>query len=261
MTRRSLDIMGVNIVGAGSDIPVELDVAHRTFNSVRFRSWRFLRSFLDGHDLFTPISNQLPEGIKLVPMLFQGLGGGEMMVQLRNRRKLLDWLDFWLKDEHLEKYRYIDVCNEPRTISHPWQREFIVKMLQEVKGRVGNIPVTTGLAFDTFVKDINLFDDVAPYCDYVAFHFYSPTRKFEENLLKAIRFCRDFGKPIVISEFNRNVENERQQSRWLSKVLNVMRDEWIKGYFVHNLREPNPKLHWGIYYKDWTPKKCVGLFP
>lgn len=205
----------------------------------------------------------MPKDVKLVPMLFQCLGDGIMIKGLQEQGLIDEWLDYWLQDEFLEHYAYIDVCNEPRTISSPWQKAFIIEMLQTVKQRVRhkNIPVTVGIAYDTFSADIQFIEEVVKYSDYVDFHYYENNPdEYITRLRWVIDYSRQFDKPIVISEFNIET-SEEQQAYWLADVLHIIKEENIKGYIVHNLREPQPQHSWGIYRKNWTPKPCLELFP
>lgn len=272
---KTLDLMGVNFVGNYRDMLKEIRIASETFNTVRFGCSRFFRPFREGEDAFTPIIEKMPSNVKLVPVLI----GRKQIYQVEYRKvlrghasQLKAWLEYWLQDDFVEKYAYIDVFNEPRilySVAIDWHKDLTLRALRFCRDRTDR-PLAVGFGYSTRRKFVELCE---PYCDYMTYHFYSDRADYKEDFRDSMSFYKKFGKPIVISEFNSRGGatrshpewySEEEQACWLANVLHLIKQSDVKGYIVHDLHEPeflDPYPPWGVFRKDWTPRLCFDFFP
>lgn len=253
---KELQVSGVNIEGNRYDVLEELNVASKTFNTVRFMCWRFIDSFLKGEDLFRDIVSEMPSNIKLVPQLF----GRDLSGKLEKDR-VYEWLDYWFQKDFEQKYLYIDVYNEPRPWENPMERQFVTEMLNRCRD-ITKLPLSVGFAVGTPLKDRKFVEEVTNLCDLSTFHYYNKNpESYITGIKTLIRYYESLGKPIIVSEFGQ-VANEREQACWLANILNEIKEADVEGYCVHSLRTPEHwHLDWGIYCYDWTPKQSLELFP
>lgn len=257
-----LEVQGVNVVGSSQDMPYELEVASERFNTVRFWCTRFLEEWLDGKDSFASVLETLPDGVRLIPVLFSCGTYNGIMKNLTVEQQHA-WVDYWMQFQ--DSFLYIDVFNEPFLQPCREVADWLKTTLEYVKDRAV-VPISVGFALSNGEpKEVYLqrVREIEPYCDLMSFHFYGKGEKYRETLVCAIEFYRGFGKLVVVSEFN-NDSGEREQACWLSNVLHVIKGLNVMGCCVHNLHEPlhlDPEPPWGIYRRDWTAKPCVELFP
>lgn len=250
-----LDIRGVNIVGGLKDFTIEAEFAARTFNTVRFRCNRFLKSFVEGEDAFTPLLQTLPSEIKLIPMLFNGINKAAGIRRLIELGQLDEWIEYWMNPEFQSRFLFIDLCNEPS--NNKWQLDFLRDIFPRVK-EWAITPLTIGFHCR---QDRRLIEMVESMCEVHSPHFYYPLQSYLREFKSLLDYYWRFNKPIVIGEFNVNLKDEKEQTCWLANVLNEIKNAELQGYCVHCLKEPNPSLNWGIYRNKWTPKKALSVFP
>lgn len=273
-----LEISGVNLVDSWESLPSQIQIALDTgFNTVRFRCDRFLGSFLQGLDEFTPIFERMPDEVKLIPMLFR-VQWMDVFTVLKEEDRFEEWLDFWLQPAFQQKYATIEVMNEPFLKNHQWDilsLEDLRELTHDVRVK-STVPVSIGFAYrldqswDVYEEQVKYLE---PYLDWMSWHVYDEQDGYLERIQWTIDWLRQFNKPILISEFNSRggateehpeYYSEQNQTTWIAHVLRLFKQAKIKGYAFHNLREPShlePYPPWGIYRRDWTPKPCATLFP
>lgn len=251
-----LPVSGVNLVCGWNETLSQLRIASKTFDTVRLWCSRFNGQFLKGKDSFTPIVSEMPEELKLIPILFDQ----RFIKPIKD--KIKEWLNYWLQDKFQKKYLYLDVCNEPRPWKYPWLKKFLVDVLGKCRRLAPDLPLCVGFGGKAIYVDQDFVESVISLCDVVTFHHYeSDPAKYVSLFRDLLEFYTSFHKPVVVTEFNVGA-GEKEQACWLANILNEIKKADIEGYCVHDLKEPpQTGLQWGIYRQDWTPKKCFKLFP